>query len=607
MYVTRRQRYRLKSDYKNIAYLCEPLFQALLEPFSIFFHHMNKSLILSLTCCLASTFCEAQQNKNPQQNFNLQSAPKREVRAVWITTLSNMDWPKTYANSPEGIQRQKAELIGILDQLSAANINTVLLQTRVRAATIYPSDIEPWDRCITGREGQAPADDYDPLRFAIDECHKRGMELHAWIATIPVGAWNSLGCRSLVAKGFRIRRYSTGAYMDPGEEQTAEYIASICAEIVRKYDVDGINLDYIRYPDGWPQPNYKNNDTPAKRRADITRIVTAIHREVKALKPWVKMSCSPIGKYSDLSRYSSRGYNARDRVFQEAQQWLKDGLMDQLYPMQYFRGDNYYPFCADWMENSDNKDVATGLGTYFLDPREGNWTAEELQRQMYVSRQLGMGHAHFRGKFLLDNRQGIYDFERIFNTSQAILPAMTWVKNIPQPSAPRPAARSLISIDEIGRTSLSWQSNAPYFNIYMSSTSPVDISDARNLVMARFTGTSFTLAPSTAERHFAVTAMDVYGNESAPLQSSEPGKIKNRFMPNNSKLLIIPNRLQPMDIDYYIVETTVGRFVRRIRTANHKPNELNVSSLKNGAYVLRAHSSKRDVSHRLGFFIIKRR
>ena len=101
--------------------------------------------------------------------------------------------------------------------------------------------------------------------------------------------------------------------------------------------------------------------------------------------------------------------------------------------------------------------------------------------------------------------------------------------------------------------------------------------------------------------------MDVYGNESAPLQSSEPAKIKNRFMPNNGKLLIILNRLQPMDIDYYIVETIVGRFVRRIRIAKHKPNELNVSSLKNGAYVLRAHSSKRDVSHRLGFFIIKRR
>ena len=193
--------------------------------------------------------------------------PKRETRAVWLTTLANLDWPKTYARSAESIEQQKQELIDILDKYQKANINTVLLQARVRAATIYPSDIETWDRCITGIEGRAPGYGYDPLAFAVTECHKRGMELHAWIATIPVGAKNSLGCRTLKQKGFRIRNYATGSYLDPADPSVAPYLASICGEIVRKYDVDGINLDYIRYPDGWPRPSYRDGDTPDQRRS----------------------------------------------------------------------------------------------------------------------------------------------------------------------------------------------------------------------------------------------------------------------------------------------------------------------------------------------------
>ena len=128
-----------------------------------------------------------------------------------------------------------------------------------------------------------PGGDYDPLAFAVAECHKRGMEIHAWIATIPVGAKGSLGCRTLMKKGFRIRSFSTGAYLDPSDPSVAPYLASICGEIVRNYDVDGINLDYIRYPDGWPRPSYRLGDTPDQRRSNITAIVRAIHDEVKAI------------------------------------------------------------------------------------------------------------------------------------------------------------------------------------------------------------------------------------------------------------------------------------------------------------------------------------
>ena len=141
---------------------------------------MNKNrFILFLLLIWFTIICFAQKN-DIYPNWDTNFIRKRETRAVWLTTLSNLDWPKTLANSEEGIRKQKEELTELLDKYVTANINTVLLQTRVRAATIYPSNIEPWDKCLTGTENGVP--NYDPLAFAVEECHKRGLEIHAWIA-----------------------------------------------------------------------------------------------------------------------------------------------------------------------------------------------------------------------------------------------------------------------------------------------------------------------------------------------------------------------------------------------------------------------------------------
>ena len=121
-----------------------------------------------------------------------------EIRAVWLTTIGGIDWPRTYATSPATIEQQKRELTQMLDRLKRIRINTVLLQTRIRGTVIYPSSLEPWDGCLTGKPGRSPG--YDPLRFAIDECHKRGMELHAWVVTLPLGKWNGAGCRNMASK-----------------------------------------------------------------------------------------------------------------------------------------------------------------------------------------------------------------------------------------------------------------------------------------------------------------------------------------------------------------------------------------------------------------------
>ena len=438
--------------------------------------------------------------------------PKYEVRAVWLTTLRGLDWPSVLAHDGIGIEAQKQQLCQMLDRLKLAGINTVLLQTRVRATTIYPSNFEPWDECLSGKPGMSPG--YDALQLAIDECHRRGMELHAWVVTIPVGKWNTYGCKRIRQRyPSLIKKIGDEGYMNPDSYHTADYLSNICQEIAERYDIDGIHLDYIRYPETWR----------GKMRADnITSIVQTIHDRVKSCKPWVKLSCSPIGKYDDLSRYRSNGWNARRRVAQDAQLWLRTGLMDQLYPMMYFQGNNFYPFALDWQENSYGRTIVSGLGIYLLNPREGRFQLSEIKRQLNVTRQMGLGHCYFRAKFLLDNIKEVYDYVAWFNRHPALIPPMTWAQST------APTAPTLLQIrhtkqgDQLNWSGATNRNDSPYllYNIYASKDTPVDISNPANLIATRHQGLSM-LVPYGATRsqlHYAVTALDRYGNESPAIQ-----------------------------------------------------------------------------------------
>jgi len=438
--------------------------------------------------------------------------PKYEVRAVWLTTIGGIDWPTSYAHDGMGIAAQKRQLADMLDRLKQVGVNTVMLQTRVRATTIYPSQLEPWDGCLSGKPGSSPG--YDALQYAIDECHRRGMELHAWVVTIPIGKWNSYGCQLLRRRyPSMVIKIGEEGYMNPERSATADYLTNICEEIVSRYDIDGIHLDYIRYPETW---------RGAKSTSNITNIVRSISRKVRTYKPWVKLSCSPIGKFDDLARYSSKGWNARRQVAQDAQGWLREGLMDQLYPMMYFQGNNFYPFAIDWQEYSYGRTIVSGLGIYMLHPRERNWPLSEVERQMNVTRSLGIGHCYFRAKFLLDNVKGVYDFVKRFDRHPALVPPMTWAHNI-APTAPT----TLTVAHSTQGDRLEWhgaedRSDGPYllYNVYASPEIPVDTEDPGNLVATRYLWQRLTIPhPQHARRlYYAVTTIDRYGNESSAIQ-----------------------------------------------------------------------------------------
>ncbi len=496
-----------------------------------------------------------------------------------------LDWPQTTNQ-----EAQRRHLLQTLDQLQQAGINTVLVQARVRATTIYPSDLEPWEGGFSGTPGVAPG--YDPLQLCVDECHKRGMECHAWVVTIPIGKWNKIGAQQMRRKHPQlVKRIGEDAFLDPENPQTATYLADVCREITRRYDIDGIHLDYIRYPETW-----RIRVSRAQGREYITNIVRAIYTAVKQEKPWVKMSCSPVGKHDDLTRYRAGGWNARTAVCQDAQEWLRIGLMDELFPMMYFQGDNFYPFAIDWQERSYGRIVCPGLGIYFLDPREGRWTLDMVTRQMHVLRQIGLGHCYFRTKFLTDNVKGIYDFACRFDALPALVPPMSWA-GLPAPIEPQQLL--------LDGTTLSWQgavdrSGGPYllYNVYASEDYPVDVNRPENLIAMRIMDTQLQVPESGL--NYAVTAMDRYGQESQPRQlllNAGPEYAVPLIAKSDGRPIALPHDDVTLDADFVIIETLMGKQMD-IRPYGQW---LDISTLPDGIYQLRS-LGRKGRHHRIGFF-----
>ena len=502
----------------------------------------------------------------------VKSQPKHEIRATWLTTLGGMDWPRQKATNAEGIRKQQQELCDILDRLKEAHFNTVLFQTRLRGDLIYPSNIETFPEALTGRTGRNPG--YDPLAFAIEECHKRGMELHAWIVTIPVGNTRQvrlLGKHSIVSKNRKICKQFKGSwYLDPGHPETADYLSRIVREIATNYDVDGIHFDYIRYPEQGTR--FPDNDTYRKygkkknkvqwRRENITSMVRRLYTDIKSIKPWIKVSSSPVGKFASTSRYSSKGWDAYHAVHQDAQGWLKEGIHDALFPMMYFQGNDFYPFVLDWKENDNGRWVVPGLGIYFLSPKEKDWPLEEIARQINFTREEGLGgQAYFRNRFLLDNVKGIYDEVKDgFYTTSALLPPMTWIDCI-APSAP---TAPIYEAQADGRVRLAWEASKDnhdlpvVYHLYASSTYPVDTNDAQNLHTTYLKGTETTVKEGY---YYAVTSADRYGNESAPLALNHAPELDIPILNQGNKLTLPPSE----DAQEVLICNAIGETISKVK------------------------------------------
>ena len=512
---------------------------------------------------------------------------KYEYRAVWLTTIENLDWPKTLVKSPSDIEKQKNELIVLLDSLKELNVNTVLLQTRVRGDLIYPSRIEPFSHVLTGVSGRNPG--YDPLAFAIEECHKRGMQLHAWLVTMPLGKDEHIRRQGKLALSNKRKqlctRYKGAWYMEPGNPAIIPYLVELVSELVSGYDVDGVHFDYIRYPDrtnGYPDAALyrkygKGRSLAGWRRSNITAVASALYKCVKEIKPWVRVSSAPLGKYDNLTRYRSLGWDAYNAVFQEAQAWMRDGIMDILFPMLYFNGNNFYPFVLDWQENSYGRHVVPGIGIYRLMGQYGGWPQIEIERQLHTSRSAGTsGTAMFRAEQLLGIGREAY--KKLYQIP-ALVPPMSWGGPAPEKPMGVRACRDAEGISLSGESVAADEGfPAIRYNVYAALDTIVNVDCISSLVASGVDSTSFSWNCRTdGDMCVAVTAVNAYGIESEPVVVAFP--VTNRIVEDIS-LPELPGwgyRLEVRDVYGRVIYS--GRYSRNV----------GIGGLQGGFYTLKAY------------------
>ena len=400
----------------------------------------------------------------------LYANPKHEFRASWMTTGYGLDWPKN-----KTIDAQKAELQQKLDALVVGNHNAVCLQVRSFADAIYKSSYEPWADCLTGTRGQDPG--YDPLAFAIEEAHKRGLELHVWVNPFRVTPSGTLSTDDPVWKnaGQWIIKYNnssfSGQIIDPGYPEARDYVHKVFMEIVNNYDIDGILMDDYFYAYGGTNTEdadsrskhlYKVTDADKDnsyiddwRRANVDSVVHRLYRDLQKTKPWVRFGMgtpghwsnkATAGSYYGISLPATTAMESYDYLYCNPVEWAKKGWVDYLNPQVYWsttakKGD--YDILTPWWakkvcENFSNK-LPNGQKVHFFasqgacyvydnDGMEGyNDGVAEIQRQIDVNRaNLSSGYT---GSVLFSTSSAILMRNELRESHfkyKALPPAMTW-------------------------------------------------------------------------------------------------------------------------------------------------------------------------------------
>jgi uncharacterized lipoprotein YddW (UPF0748 family) len=383
---------------------------------------------------------------------------QRETRGMWIATVANIDWPTRTTLSAD---QQRAELADILSRAAATGINTIIFQVRPAADAVYSSNLEPWAALLTGTQGKDPG--HDPLAFAIQEAHARGMELHAWIN--PFRAGNTADSARLAPSHvFRSRRelarvYGTSLWMDPGEPEAQEHSLRVVADIVRRYDIDGIHADDYFYPyvqndaSGAAIP-FPDDSTYARhaagvarddwRRANIDRFVERLYREIHAIKPTVKVGISPFGIWRPGYPPGVQGLDAYASIYADSRKWLQQGWVDYLAPQLYWSiaaPQQSYPALLDWWfeQNAQGRHVWPGLAAYRVNNGTSSaFSMQEIPDQIRLTRArtAGTGHILYNTTWTLRRNDGALATKLATELYQsaALVPASPWLDATPPPT-----------------------------------------------------------------------------------------------------------------------------------------------------------------------------
>ncbi|MER6951484.1 family 10 glycosylhydrolase [Nonomuraea sp. NPDC000554] len=469
------------------------------------------------------------------------ATPKRQLRAMWISSVANIDWPSRTGLS---VAAQQAEFRSWLDLAVQRRMNAVVVQVRPTADAFWPSPYEPWSQWLTGTQGADPG--YDPLAFMVAEAHARNLELHAWFN--PYRIANHDDPTKLVASHPARQhpdwRFAYGGklYYNPGIPEVRAFIEDAIMDAVTRYDLDGVHLDDYFYP--YPVSGESIPDSAAYsrygggfatvgdwRRDNVNQLVREMDQRIHAAKPWVAFGISPFGIWrnaaTDPLGSRTSGLQSYDAIYADSRLWVKQGWVDYLAPQIYwhigYSAADYDVLTAWWAEVARGTDVqlAVGQAAYRAGAsgQDAAWQdPAELSDHLMANRKYPevVGDIFFSAKDVKADRIGSFSaLAAAHYTKPALLPA--------RGTASAPAVPSITSATRgSGGVALAWQgTGATSYAVYRvdgspPSADPCFFADARNLVGTTRKATFTDSTAGGGAYTYYVTALTRTHQEGAP-------------------------------------------------------------------------------------------
>lgn len=484
----------------------------------------------------------------------MSSGVKREVRSVWMATVWALDWP----SSTSSTTAQKNEMVKYLDVLQKNNFNAIYFQVRTMSDAFYKSSYEPWSSYLTGTRGKDPG--WDPLAFVVEECHKRGMECHAWVNPYRFSTgsnWSTAQDQALKSAGMLLAYTKsdgkTTTILNPGLESVRKRIVDVCKEIISNYDVDGLVFDDYFYPEGIPVTSSAGDyDLWQKsgasmtfgdwRRNNVNQMVADVYKMVQQQKPYVRFGISPAGAACTSAAVAAKHGIDRcpvasdwqyDGIFSDPVAWLEAGTIDYISPQLYWKTNHktnpFGPMTKWWSY------VAKHFGRHhyashsisFLNSSNttGDW--EEIGKQVQFSRDYteneAPGAVFYSAAYVTGKKQSGFGEWLQVNKFQnkALTPAIDWKKS--------DLEKVQVSALNKRATVLSWTGvdNVRYSVYAVPESVNVETLDS-NIPAEYLLGVSYKTTYTMPDDkksgyNYAVCVLDRYGNEYEPVYYGQSG------------------------------------------------------------------------------------
>lgn len=378
-----------------------------------------------LLVCLLGLAASAQELVKVQQ--------PRQLRGAWVASVANMHWPRAAGLSAE---EQRRDLLSLLDRLAEARFNAVFFQIRPEGDALYRSELEPWSRFLSGRQGHDPG--YDPLEFSICEAHRRGLEVHAWLnpyraQAVPPADQPPVAPHLAALQPEHVFRYGKHLWMNPAADEVRCRLVEVCQDLTSRYDLDGIHFDdyFYPYPEGdlpFPdQASYAESGQQTAlgdwRRAQVNTAIEEVARGVSGEKDYVRFGISPFGLPAPQRPPGIEGLDQYEKLFADTQLWMDEGWVDYLAPQLYWPSSKTaqaYPVLLEWWKAHarEGRHIFAGINLAALGSKP-EWDLNEFRAQFQAA---GQGFIVWNITPLLENRQNVVT--ELFSWPEALTPPM---------------------------------------------------------------------------------------------------------------------------------------------------------------------------------------